>query len=804
MEHKPSYEELVAKLSELEEIIRALRTQEVDAVIGTKNVLMLRLKETEDALRKQRDNLDGLVRELKASNAATEREKRLLESVLEALPVGVAICDASGACILTNRGYEEVWGGPQPPVDSIADYAAYRAWWADTGEPVRPEEWGSARAVRSGQTVRDQLMKIERFDGTFAFVLNSAAPILDAKGQIAGSAVAIRDITALRNAEEALRVSETKLKLFVEYAPAAIAMFDREMRYLRVSHRWREIFDLGERDLTGASHYEIIPDIPPEWKETHRRALAGGVLAFEADRFLRADGSVLWLHRELRPWHDAAGAVGGIVIFLEDITERMQAEQALREAHNRAVWLARFLDENPIPVMRASADGVILYCNPASMKNRDWACNLGDPLPGPVRPLVALAMGSGEELHREVQMGTGFYAVTLVPFTEEAYVNIYGHPIIKRKQAEEASRKSEERLKRAQEIAHLGSWELDLIDNRLVWSDEVYRIFGLQPQEFTATYEAFLERVHPDDREAVDAAYSASLRENLDNYEIEHRVIRKHTGEIRNVHERCHHYRDESGRIVRSGGMVHDITARKQAEEDLKEKTRQIEAANRELESFSYSVSHDLRTPLRAIDGYIRMILKKHADKFDEDAIGKFEVIRHNARKMGQLIDELLAFSRLSRVQLSTATLDVGGLIRDVWEELKALNPDRRITLKIAKMPPSRGDRGLIKQALINLLSNAVKFTGKREEALVEAGCDTNNGEIVYYIRDNGVGFDMQYYGKLFGVFQRLHSVGDFDGTGVGLAIVQRIINRHGGKVWAEAKVDEGATFYFTLPARPE
>src|SRR3989339_2025958 len=122
MEHKPSYEELVAKLSELEEIIRALRTQEVDAVIGTKNVLMLRLKETEDALRKQRDNLDGLVRELKASNAATEREKRLLESVLEALPVGVAICDASGACILTNRGYEEVWGGPQPPVDSIADY----------------------------------------------------------------------------------------------------------------------------------------------------------------------------------------------------------------------------------------------------------------------------------------------------------------------------------------------------------------------------------------------------------------------------------------------------------------------------------------------------------------------------------------------------------------------------------------------------------------------------------------------------------------------------------------------------------
>ncbi|HBB15976.1 MAG TPA: hypothetical protein DCZ97_02890, partial [Syntrophus sp. (in: bacteria)] len=796
MEHKPSYEELVAKLSELEEIIRALRTQEVDAVIGTKNVLMLRLKETEDALRKQRDNLDGLVRELKASNAATEREKRLLESVLEALPVGVAICDASGACILTNRGYEEVWGGPQPPVDSIADYAAYRAWWADTGEPVRPEEWGSARAVRSGQTVRDQLMKIERFDGTFAFVLNSAAPILDAKGQIAGSAVAIRDITALRNAEEALRVSETKLKLFVEYAPAAIAMFDREMRYLRVSHRWREIFDLGERDLTGASHYEIIPDIPPEWKETHRRALAGGVLAFEADRFPRADGSVLWLHRELRPWHDAAGAVGGIVIFLEDITERMQAEQALREAHNRAVWLARFLDENPIPVMRASADGVILYCNPASMKNRDWACNLGDPLPGPVRPLVALAMGSGEELHREVQMGTGFYAVTLVPFTEEAYVNIYGHPIIKRKQAEEASRKSEERLKRAQEIAHLGSWELDLIDNRLVWSDEVYRIFGLQPQEFTATYEAFLERVHPDDREAVDAAYSASLRENLDNYEIEHRVIRKHTGEIRNVHERCHHYRDESGRIVRSGGMVHDITARKQAEEDLKEKTRQIEAANRELESFSYSVSHDLRAPLRHICGFIKLLAEEHGSQLDETGRQYLERIGRCGAKMNDLIDALLMLSRVGRSEMVVSSVDLSSMARQIFTSLSQTAPDRSITLTVAEGVTVRADGNLMQILLDNLLGNAWKYTGKKEHGVIEFGRLEQDGKQVVFVRDNGVGFDMTYAGKLFGAFQRLHTDKEYEGTGIGLATVLRIVQRHGGRVWADAKPGEGATFY--------
>jgi len=982
-----------------------------------------------------------------------------------------------------------------------------------------------------------------------------------------------------------------------------------------------------------------------------------------------------WYIRRIMPYRTQDDRIEGVVATFVDVMEIKQAEEALREVHKRTVWLARFPDENPIPVMRASAEGTILYCNPASMKNREWACSVGDPLPDPVRTLVTPAMASGEELHREVQLGASFYAVTLVPFPEESYVNIYGREITTRKRAEEEIRRSEERLKRAQEIAHLGSWDLDLVDNRLIWSDEVYRIFGLQPQEFAATYEAFLERVHPNDREAVDAAYSGSIRENRDAYEIEHRVIRKHTGEIRFVQERCQHFRDASGAIVRSVGMVHDITGRKraednarrqgellaginrilnavlhsdseeelgktclavaeeitgsgigfigeigpdgllhdvaisnpgweacrmtdstghrrspgnfkihgiygrvlkdgkgfftndpashpdrigslpghpplasflgapllsedrvigmiavgnrkagygtpqlealealapivleafqrkraeealrklnaeleervaeqtaeirrsceaveaerqrfynvleslpayvvlltpnyhvpfanrffrerfgeahgkrcyeylfqrtepcdicetyavlktgkphhwewigpdsrnydvhdfpftdsdgapfilevgiditeikraeaalkevnetlerrvaertaeleaahaatkrekrlletvmdalpvgvaitdtkggqlksnrayeqvwggprpsadsvadytayrawwaetgeplqpeewasaravqkgefvsgqlleierfdgarafvlnsaspildaegkivgsavaiqditelkQAEDALKERTRQLEAANGELEGFSYTISHDLRAPLRAIDGYSRMILRKHADRFDDDALDKFNVIRDNTRMMGQLIDDLLAFSRLGRAQLSAVTLDIKGLIREVWEELIAQNPNRHLTLKTAEIPTSRGDRGLIKQVLVNILSNAVKFTKTREKALIEAGGDKKEGEIVYYVRDNGIGFDIQYHDKLFGVFQRLHNTDEFEGTGVGLAIVQRIIHRHGGQIWAEGEIDKGACFYFSLPA---
>jgi PAS domain S-box-containing protein len=243
-----------------------------------------------------------------------------------------------------------------------------------------------------------------------------------------------------------------------------------------------------------------------------------------------------------------------------------------------------------------------------------------------------------------------------------------------------------------------------------------------------------------------------------------------------------------------------DLIERMQVIDALNRRSAQLEAANEELESFSYSVSHDLRAPLRAIDGYSRMILRRHADTLDEDALGKFTVIRDNTRVMGQLIDDLLAFSRLGRTHLSMATIEPAGLIREIWEELKAASPDRRLTLKIAAIPPCRGDQGLIKQAFVNILANAVKFTKTRDEALIEVGGSAGADESTYFVRDNGVGFDMQYHDKLFGVFQRLHSADEFEGTGVGLAIVKRIVHRHGGRIWAEGKPGEGATFYVALP----
>jgi light-regulated signal transduction histidine kinase (bacteriophytochrome) len=224
-----------------------------------------------------------------------------------------------------------------------------------------------------------------------------------------------------------------------------------------------------------------------------------------------------------------------------------------------------------------------------------------------------------------------------------------------------------------------------------------------------------------------------------------------------------------------------------------------LQEAMKELESFSYSVSHDLRAPLRAIDGFANILFEEYNNVLDDEGKRLLSVIIKNVNSMGQLIDDLLAFSRLSRQQIQRIEIDVRALVQEVIDDLMASESVRRIEWEVDTLPAMIGDRSMIRQVYVNLLSNALKFTRKRDVARIEVGSRESGGEIVYYISDNGAGFDMQYQEKLFGVFQRLHSEKEFEGTGVGLANVRRIVHRHGGRIWAEGRVGEGATFYFTI-----
>jgi len=235
-------------------------------------------------------------------------------------------------------------------------------------------------------------------------------------------------------------------------------------------------------------------------------------------------------------------------------------------------------------------------------------------------------------------------------------------------------------------------------------------------------------------------------------------------------------------------------------EQMVKDRTAQLEAANKELESFSYSVSHDLRAPLRAIHSYMNIFVEEYGSKFDDEGKRLMDIVLKNGKKMGQLIDDLLSFSQLGRKELTKTMLSMNDIVVSIWNDMYKPEENRKVQFILNPLPDAYAEQATIRQAWTNIISNALKYTKNKSETIIEISGEKKGNEIVYSIKDNGSGFDMKYYNKLFGVFQRLHSQEEFEGTGVGLAIVDRIITKHGGKVWAEGKVNEGATFYFSLP----
>jgi PAS domain S-box-containing protein len=389
--------------------------------------------------------------------------------------------------------------------------------------------------------------------------------------------------------------------------------------------------------------------------------------------------------------------------------------------------------------------------------------------------------------------------------------------ITERKRAEEELRESERKLAQAQRIAHVGSWERDLDAGTITLSEEACRIFGLSPQDvplgLAAWHSRWLELIHPEDRRRAGEAAAAALRGGPP-YNAEYRVVRPDGG-VRFVHSEAVVERDETGRPRSMLGTMQDITERTLAEQEVRRlnreleqritvRTAQLERANRELEAFAYSVSHDLRAPLRHIDGFVGLLGKHVTETADEDARRYMASIGKAARRMGQLIDDLLSFSRMGQAEIARDRVELAGLVREVISDLAPDAAGRDVRWQVADLPAVIGDRTLLRTVFANLLANALKFTRPRDSAEIEIGWeDAGQGETVVFVRDNGVGFDPDYADKLFGVFQRLHRAEEFEGTGIGLANVNRIVARHGGRTWATGAVGRGATFYFSLPAAP-
>jgi PAS domain S-box-containing protein len=387
--------------------------------------------------------------------------------------------------------------------------------------------------------------------------------------------------------------------------------------------------------------------------------------------------------------------------------------------------------------------------------------------------------------------------------------------IARREQVEDALRASEAQLQTIVENLDEGVVVSDLDGRLLTWNRAALTLHGFSKTEqarrsLSELGNAFeLSSLEGVSIPMENWPLARILRgEKLQNLELRVRRLGSDSQSIFNYGGTL--VRDATGQARMAIVTIDDITDRKSAEHEIrqlnveleervKRRTADLEAANNELEAFSYSVSHDLRAPLRAVDGFSQAVLEDYGPQLPDEGRRYLATIRAGAQRMGALIDDLLTFSRLSRLPLHKQPVDMGKLVRDTLTELDSETKGRKIDMQIMDLPASHGDPALLKQVWMNLVSNALKYTRKRDRAIVEIGCARDNGEKVYFVRDNGTGFDMQYAHKLFGVFQRLHRADEFDGTGVGLAIVQRVVHRHGGRVWTDAAIDSGATFYFTL-----
>jgi PAS domain S-box-containing protein len=622
---------------------------------------------------------------------------------------------------------------------------------------------------------------------------------------------------------EALAVRETELNLLMESVPVMIFHGDRDKRCIFANRSYATFYASPEERPIGLTVREIVGEgAYAGLEEKLDRVLAGEPMAYRAAR-KSPRGEEAILDIQLLPETGEKGETRGFFAVINNVTAQVLAETDLRRSEEK---FAKVFRSNPLAVaITRLADGCYVDVNETWQRVFGWAreevigrtsLEIGKWLQADERNAWVETLGQyGRVTNLEVGFRTKDGAVRQVLLSAEL-IDLAGvqcalvmlADITDRKLAEQALRESEARLREAQRIAHIGSWEMLLDGSRLLWSDEVYQIFELTPETFEGTFQAFLKTVHPDDLPGVIAAYrkSAHAREAC---EIDHRIITA-GGCVKHVREHWQVFRGGAGTPAHSIGTLQDITEQVRAREEIqslnadleirvRERTAELLAANKELESFAYSISHDLRAPLRGIDGFSKLLLDDYSDKLDEQGRGYLDRVRRAAQRMGALIDDILELSRVSRHCMRQDQVNLSHMAAEILDELARAAPQRQIEAHVAAGCTAVGDPQLLRVLLQNLLENAWKYTGRTAQARIEFGCEDVDGVTVFHIRDNGVGFDMRYADRLFAPFQRLHPPGEFEGTGIGLATVARVAARHGGRVWAESEVDRGTILRFTL-----
>jgi len=782
---------------------------------------------------------------------APQYARSLIEASLDPLvtisPDG-QITDVNEATIkVTGVGRERLIG------KDFADYFT---------EPGEARE-GYQRVFSEG-FVSDYPLTIRHKKGKLTDVLYNASVYKDTQGNVLGVFAAARDITVQKQAEADLQKAHSELELRVqertvelaksnealqaeiaehrrvaeaqarltailEATPDFVGISDLQGQAIYVNHAGREMLEIGaEEDASNLAIADLLAESVRALilNEAIPEAIRKGAWSGEG-ALLSRSGREIPVSHVLLGHRGPSGEVEFLSTIARDITERRRAEDAVR-ASERLLSLVYANVSDIIYYLSVEPDDRyrFLSINPAFFRATGLTESqvvgklVKDVIPEPAHDLVlgnykAAIRSKSTVSWEEVSVyptGEKHGEVSVTPiFDEQGHcTHLIGavHDITERVKAERATRESEEKFRTLSEK----SPNMIFINQagRVVYANEASEaIMGYSRAELTSSDFNFLTLIAPESVERVKQNFQRHTR-GEDVPPQEYQLVTKDGRRIDGI---------QNMRLVQFEGkpailgIVTDITERKRAEEEIHRlneeleqrvitRTAQLEAANKELEAFSYSVSHDLRAPLRAIDGFSQALLEENAGQLDDAGQDYLRRVRAATQRMGTLIDDLLALSRVARVELRRENVALTELARAIVSELAERDPERRVEFVAEDDFNVDGDSRLLRVVLENLLGNAWKFTQERSKAKIELGQETKDGSPVFFVRDNGAGFDMAYVDKLFGAFQRLHPASEFPGTGVGLATVQRIIHRHGGRVWAEGKVDHGATFYFTIASK--
>jgi len=695
-----------------------------------------------------------------------------------------------------------------------------------------------------------------RRDGS-VFPVEVSARVIEVDGEGFRQSI-IRDITERKRAEEELRESEARYRLLVETSGEAIFLTAEDGAILSANPEACRILGRSEAEICRVGRDAIVdlndPRLAPALAESERTGRFAGEL-----NCVRKDGTVFPAEVSVVVFKDSAGHSRAST-FVRDISERKRAAAELNTAHTRleALWSINSLigvdfktlcDHVLSTVVRMTGSDYGFYGfmsdDESVMTIHSWSgeamkdCSLVDkpehfPIPeagvwGEAvrhrKPLILNDYSAAHAGRKGCPEGhVRFHNLLVVPtFARGKIVSLmavanrvagYGEADVQQVTAFMEGIHSITERKRMEDALRVKDWAIESAINSLAISDVEGNLSYVNPAflklwGYTSPAEV-LGKPAVEFWQVGEIAAQVMEAVRTKGGWIGELAAQGKDGALFDIQVAANMAVDDAGQPICMLASFLDITERKRAQEEIEklnreleqrvqQRTAELEASNKELEAFTYSVSHDLRAPLRAIHGFSRLLEAEHAAQLSLQARHYLEMVRRNALQMGDLIDSLLALSRLGRQPLRTQTVAPAALARQAWEELGGEREGRRVEFAAGELPSCTADPALLKQVFANLLGNALKYSRLRETARVEIGCSTMANSCVYWVRDNGAGFDMRYADKLFGVFQRLHSQAEYEGSGIGLAIAQRIVQRHGGRIWAEAKLDEGATFWFTI-----